>query len=184
MISEKSKRILEEIAKVFSMSDFTQEESFIQAIFSSKKVICIGAGRMGFALRGFAMRLKHLGKDAYMLGDTNVPSFGEGDLVVVGSGSGETKTILDLVEISKENGCKIVLITGNPESSMGALADIKITIKAPSKTKPVENFKSEQPMTSLNEQCLAIFLDSLVLDLMEKSGETHETMWRRHSNLE
>jgi D-arabinose 5-phosphate isomerase GutQ len=39
-------------------------------------------------------------------------------------------------------------------------------------------------MTTLNEQCLGIFFDAVVLLLMEKMNETHDTMWARHSNLE
>jgi D-arabinose 5-phosphate isomerase GutQ len=39
-------------------------------------------------------------------------------------------------------------------------------------------------MTTLNEQCLGIFFDALVLQLMKKMGETHVTMLERHSNLE
>jgi D-arabinose 5-phosphate isomerase GutQ len=67
---------------------------------------------------------------------------------------------------------------------MGKIADSIVQIKAPSKTKSIEGFASIQPMTTLNEQCLGIFFDALVLDLMEKMKETHDTMWARHSNLE
>jgi 6-phospho-3-hexuloisomerase len=183
-ILNNSSKILEEIWKVFSISDFSEEDLLARGIFFSNKIVCVGAGRMGYAMRGFAMRLKHLGRDVYMIGDTNVPSIGEGDLLIVGSGSGETQTIYDLVNIAKNNGARIAVITGNADSRIGKLSDIKIIIKAPSKTKAVEGLKSKQPMTSLNEQCLAIFFDSLVLGLMKESGETHETMWRRHSNLE
>ena len=41
-----------------------------------------------------------------------------------------------------------------------------------------------QPMTTLNEQSLSLFFDALVLKLMDKMNETHDTMWARHSNLE
>lgn len=83
------------------------------------------------------MRLGHLGMQSWFLGDSTVPGIGKGDLLVVSSGSGETKTILDLVEIAKKNGTGILLVTGNPESSMGKLADNVITLVAPSKTKAV-----------------------------------------------
>jgi hypothetical protein len=39
-------------------------------------------------------------------------------------------------------------------------------------------------MTTLNEQSLGLFFDTVVLLLMEKMGESHDTMWARHSNLE
>ena len=136
------------------------------------------------AIRGFAMRLGHLGLKAWMIGDATIPEIGKGDLLLVASGSGETQTIYDLVEIGKKVGTHIVLVTGNPESRMGKLADTIVQIKAPSKTKPIEGFSSIQPMTTLNEQSLGIFFDAVVLLLMDKMGETHDTMWARHSNLE
>ncbi len=164
-----------------------QEEQvigLIADIIRAKKIVVCGAGRVGMATRSFGMRLKHLGRDAFTLGDSVVPSIGSGDLFLVSSGSGETQTIYDLVEIAKKNGARVALVTGNPESRMGKLADTIVEIKAPSKTKPVEGFSSVQPMTTLNEQCLFIFYDALVLVLMDLLEETHETMWARHSNLE
>lgn len=181
---EYTDKILEEIKKVFSMSNFDQIEEFGNLIKNTNKIVCVGAGRVGYATRGFAMRLKHMGKDAYMVGDTNVPSIGENDLLIVSSGSGETQTIYDLVAIAHKNGSKIALITGNPDSRMGTLANTIIQIRAPSKTKQIEGFQSIQPMTTLNEQSLGIFFDAFVLKLMEDMNETHDTMWERHSNLE
>lgn len=184
MIQGHTKAILKEIDQVFSSIDDTQVEELILEILKAKKIIVCGAGRVGMAIRGFGMRLGHLGVQAFTLGDSTVPGIGTGDLLIVASGSGETQTIYDLVAIGKKNGARIGLITGNLESRMGKLADVAVQIKAPSKTKVVENFTSIQPMTTLNEQCLGIFFDALVLDLMEKMGETHDTMWARHSNLE
>lgn len=184
MIIDNKNIIISEINKVFEISDFSKVPEFIKEIKSANKIVLLGAGRVGYSTRGFAMRLKHLGFDAYMIGDTNVPSINKEDLLIVSSGSGETQTIYDLVNIAKNNKSRIVLITGNPDSRIGKISDIIINLKAPSKTKEVNNFKSLQPMTSLNEQALMIFFDSLVLDLMKELNETHETMWNRHSNLE
>ena len=59
-----------------------------------------------------------------------------------------------------------------------------LKILAPSKTKEVEGLKSIQPMTTLNEQSLGVLFDAIVLEIMEKTNETHDSMWNRHSNLE
>jgi 6-phospho-3-hexuloisomerase len=176
--------ILEEIKKVFT--DISEEKISLltQEIISAQKVFLTGAGRVGLATKGLAMRLGHLGLNTYMIGDMNVPAIKERDLLLISSGSGETQTIYDIVVIAKNNGSRIALVTGNLESRMAKLADTVVEIKAPSKVKEVEGFKSIQPMTTLNEQCLSIFFDALVLKLMEELGETHDTMWGRHSNLE
>lgn len=184
MITSYISQILTELSSVLSKVDNTEVENLIAEIMKAKNIVAVGAGRVGMATRGFAMRLGHLGMHAYMLGDATVPAVGYDDLVLVSSGSGETQTIYDLVQIAKKNGARIALVTGNPDSRMGKLADVIVKIEAPSKTKAVEGFTSVQPMTTLNEQCLGVFYDAVVLQLMEVMGETHDTMWARHSNLE
>lgn len=184
MTKDRISLILNEIQSVLSKIDEKQVDALVRQIVSSKRIIASGAGRVGMAARGFVMRLKHLGLDAYILGDANVPALGQEDLFLVCSGSGETQTIYELTRIAQKNQAHIALVTGNPESRMGKLANTIVHINAPSKTKEVEGFVSIQPMTTLNEQCLVIFFDALVLRLMQELGETHETMWARHSNLE
>jgi 6-phospho-3-hexuloisomerase len=176
--------ILQEIETVLSKVDNNQAERLIDEILEAQKIVVCGAGRVGMAIRGFGMRLGHLGLQAYALGDSTVPGIGEGDLLIVASGSGETQTIFDLVSIASKNKSKIAAITGSPESRIGQLADVIVKITAPSKTKAVDNFISVQPMTTLNEQCLGLFFDAVSLKLMDRMGETHDSMWARHSNLE
>ncbi len=181
---ERVENILTEIKTVLLKIDEKQASVLTEHILSAKKIVACGAGRVGMAVRGFVMRLKHMGIDAYILGDANVPSIKAEDLFLVCSGSGETQTIYELTLIAKRNQARIAAVTGNPESRIGKLADCVVEIKAPSKTKKIDNFISIQPMTTLNEQSLAIFFDAIVLKLMEELGETHDTMWERHSNLE
>jgi 6-phospho-3-hexuloisomerase len=183
-MKQKIDQILSEISQVLSKVNDAEVDAMISQIQKAEKIVVCGAGRVGMAIRGFGMRLGHLGLNAYTLGDSTVPGISEGDLLIVASGSGETQTIVDLVQIANKNGCSIVAVTGNPESSIGKLASVVVKIEAPSKTKEVIGFKSIQPMTTLNEQSLGIFFDALTLKLMENMGETHETMWARHSNLE
>jgi 6-phospho-3-hexuloisomerase len=184
MFKKNYKTILGEIDSVLHKTDENQIELLIDSIANASTIVAVGAGRVGMVTKAFVMRLGHFGFKAFFIGDTTVPSIGEGDLLLACSGSGETQTIYNLVEIAKKNKAKISLITGNRDSSMGKISDYIIELKAPSKTKKVDGFESVQPMTTLNEQCLHIFFDTLTLLMMEKLNENHDTMWRRHSNLE
>lgn len=184
MIQPRVKQILGEIEKVLGSVSPEHVEVLLDELLEAKTIVAVGAGRVGMMTRSFAMRLGHFGLRAFMWGDATVPGIGAGDLLLVSSGSGETQTIYDLVAIAKKNGARIALITGNPTSRMAQLADTVVQLSAPSKVKAVDGFTSIQPMTTLNEQCLLIFFDALVLLLMERLGETHETLWARHSNLE
>jgi 6-phospho-3-hexuloisomerase len=176
--------VMKEIDAVLSLVDHTSVERLIKALRKGRRVVTIGAGRVGLTTKGFAMRLGHLGFAAYALGDMTVPSLGvKGDLVLIASGSGETPSIVLLAETAKKSGATLALLTGNPDSRMGRIADIIVHIPAPTKSSKGA-LQSAQPMTTLNEQCLQIFFDALVLLLMEELGESAETMWARHSNLE
>lgn len=184
MFSNYTKEILNEISTVLETVKDKEIEVFADQILQSNKIVVCGAGRVGMAIRGFGMRLGHLGMQAFTLGDSTVPSIAEGDLLIVASGSGETQTIYDIAVLSKKNKAKLALVTGRPESRMGLVADIVVTMKAPSKVSSVDGFKSIQPMTTLNEQSLNILFDAVVLVLMKKMNQTHDDMWARHSNLE
>jgi 6-phospho-3-hexuloisomerase len=180
-IKNKIKLIFKEIESVLLENEIENCENFLRKIISSKKIVTCGAGRVGYAIRAFCMRLGHFGFNAYHIGDTTVPRISTEDLFIVASGSGETKTILDLTILAKESGASILSVTGNPKSSISKLADININIKAPNKIN--KNIISQQPMTTLNEQCLFIFFDALVLMLLDfldlqinKLGENHSLL--------
>src|SRR5690242_7825712 len=83
--------ILAEIQAVLAPVDEAQVESLVGALLGARRIVVYGAGRVGMACRGFAMRLGHLGLAAYTLGDSTVPAIGPGDLLLLCSGSGETQ---------------------------------------------------------------------------------------------
>jgi 6-phospho-3-hexuloisomerase len=184
MIHKKINTIINEIISVLDQLNESEIEKLIKEIRKAKKITVAGSGRVGYAAKAFSMRLSHLGFTAFSLGDSNVPQLREKDLLLVCSGSGETATIYEIVKRAKESDAHIGLITADPTSRMGKLANLCVTLPAPSKNSLTSFTKSVQPMTTLNEQSLWIFFDALVLVLMEKIGETHQSMWARHSNLE
>jgi 6-phospho-3-hexuloisomerase len=177
--------VLAEISQAISNTDLEGYEEFLDLIKKDNtKVVCIGAGRVGLAMRGFAMRLGHMGIESYFLGDTTVPRTGLGDLMLVGSGSGSTASILKMVEVAHEKGLKIGLVTATENSPMGEIAKSKVILKTQLKNSEDDPLTSIQPMTTLFEQTLGIFLDATVLDLMVKFNETSETMLKRHNVIE
>ncbi len=183
---QKYSTVLEEITNVLSAVNEEEVENFVSLFkndHSTSNIVVAGAGRMGYAAKGFAMRLGHMGYRAWMLGDSTVPHIGAGDLLVVASGSGNTQTVYDISKRAYENGANIALITNNPESRIGRLATAILRMRNNS-NKDSFSRDSHQPMSTLNEQSLALLLDSVVLMIMDETGETHESMWDRHSNLE
>ncbi len=186
-IKPKITAVLQEISKVLGEVDEYQVGLLIQQIRKAEIIIVCGVGRMGLASKAFAMRLGHMGLKAYALGDSTIPAVKKGDLIIICSGSGETQTMYDLTLLGKQSGAKIALISSyidHNKSRMAKIADTVVVINAPSKLRKINGFTSVQPMTTLNEQCLTIFFDSLVLVLMDKLKQTSDIMWKRHFNLE
>lgn len=184
-MSSSLEKVIAEISHAIKETNLDGYSEFLGILKNDgSKIVCTGAGRVGLAMRAFTMRLNHLGLDAHFLGETIVPHTGPGDLLIVGSGSGSTASILKLVEIAKSKGLRIALVTSTDSSPMRSLADATVALNTPSKSSESSRVFSIQPMTTLFEQTLSIFLDSVVLDLMEKFGETSESMWSRHNAIE
>lgn len=67
----------------------------------ANRIFIAGAGRSGFAARGFANRMMHLGFTVYFVGETTTPSIQAGDLLIVGSGSGKQQVLSLIVKKQK-----------------------------------------------------------------------------------
>ena len=94
--------VLQELTHTLSSIDEVQAENFVQLIDEADEVFCAGAGRSGFQVKGFAMRLMHMGVASYVVGETCTPNIKEGGVLVVCSGSGETKSLVN--HAAKANG--------------------------------------------------------------------------------
>jgi 6-phospho-3-hexuloisomerase len=181
-IRNKIDAIIKELQSVLLDYEIKHCDDLIAQIKSAKRIITCGAGRVGYSIKAFTMRLGHLGYNAFHLGDSTVPRLQEGDLFLVASGSGETKTIVVLTEIAKNSKAKVFAITGNEDSTIGKLSDFVVKISAP--TKNSNQLTSIQPMTTLNEQSLFIFFDALVLLIMDDLGLNKQDLSEKHSILE
>ncbi|WP_156290582.1 6-phospho-3-hexuloisomerase [Oceanobacillus salinisoli] len=175
--------ILKEIEKSLNTINHEEMEKFADEILRAGKVMVAGAGRSGLMAKAFAMRMMHMGLDAYVVGETVTPNLEENDLFIIGSGSGETKTLVVMAEKAKSIGAKIAVMTINPESTIAQLSDLSIKIEAQTKGND-DSKESVQPMGSLFEQSLLLVYDAIILKLMSKKGLTAKTMYGRHANLE
>lgn len=137
-------------------------------------------------MRSLGVRLMHLGKTVYVVGETTTPSITAGDLLIIGSGSGQTSSVLLMAERAKRQKANILLFTTDAASPLAEFADHQVIIPAPplNVSKQLNNLISVQPMGTLFEQSLLILCDSLVLALMQRIGVSHAEMRKRHANLE
>lgn len=164
-------------------------ESLTQAISlaeSAPRIFVAGTGRSGLCMKALAMRLMHLGKTAYVVGETITPSITASDLLVIGSASGRTASLLAIASQAGQRGVKILLFTAEADSPLDRLAHQRVVIPAPS-FRLVDGERghlSAQPLGTLFEQSLFILCDALILGLMLHSGVDSPQMATRHANLE
>ena len=178
-------QILDELGETAGHICNSSAEKLADAIMDAQTVFVAGAGRSGLAMKSFAMRLMHIGFDTYVVGETVTPSITDKDVLLIGSGSGSTSSLVTSAKKAEAIGAPLCLLTIDQNSPIGKLADVVLTIPAPSpKVNRDLGFCSVQPMGSLFEQSLLLTLDAIILLLMEKTGKTPESMFNRHANLE
>ena len=177
-------KVVTELKQTASLISDAQAERLVNQILESKKVFVAGAGRSGLMGKSFVMRMMHMGIDAYVVGETVTANFEKEDLLIIGTGSGETKTLIPIAEKAKNIGGTIAAVTINPESTIGQLANIVVKLPGAPKDQSDSEYHTIQPMGSLFEQTMLVFYDSLILRFMEKQGLDTTTMYGKHANLE
>ncbi len=73
-------------------------------------------------MRAFGMRLMHLGKTVHVVGETTTPGIAATDLLILGSGSGRTASLVVMAEQARRLGAKVLLFTTDAESPLARLA--------------------------------------------------------------
>ncbi|WP_254505613.1 6-phospho-3-hexuloisomerase [Bacillus altitudinis] len=182
--SDYVRAILSELSEHSPVIKDEQAEQLVKSILAARKVFVAGAGRSGLMGKSFAMRLTHIGLEAYVIGETNTPAFTSEDLLIVGSGSGRTETLLVLAKKARAIGGSVASFTLSAESPIADLSDEVILLSGAPKDQHEGNHHTIQPMGSLFEQTLLLMYDAVILRLMEmKELDTHK-MYGHHANLE
>jgi 6-phospho-3-hexuloisomerase len=176
--------VVQELSRTVDLISDEEAEKLVNKILESKKIFVAGAGRSGFMGKSFVMRMMHMGIDAYVVGETVTANLEKDDLLIIGSGSGETKTLVSIAEKAKSLGGTVAAVTISPDSTIGKLADIIIKLPGSPKDQSESEYQTIQPMGSLFEQTMLLFYDALILRFMEKKGLDSTKMYGKHANLE
>ncbi|MCL1793548.1 MAG: SIS domain-containing protein [Oscillospiraceae bacterium] len=178
------KIILGEIAQALDNTDETETNCLAYSIMDAKTVFLFGVGRSFLSLQAFCKRLNHLGVNAYCVGDLNEPAITENDLLIIGSGSGETVCPVQIARTAKKYDAKVAHIGSNPQSSLKQYADIFVRIPVKTKLNLPDELNSAQIMSSLFEQSLYILCDSICMMIANEKNLDLKSLWKFHANLE
>lgn len=133
------------------------------------RVIVTGMGKSGLIGRKIAATLASTGTPAHFLhpaegvhGDLGMVA--RGDVVLALSNSGETDEVLAILPPLKRLGVAIVLLTGNPTSSLARQCEVVLDVSVPEEACPMN-----LAPTSSTTAALAVG-DALALALLELRG--------------
>jgi 6-phospho-3-hexuloisomerase len=185
-------------SKIRSIADTLVDDEisrFLEEMLRANRIYVMGAGRSGLVAKAFAMRLMHLGISAFVVGETITPAMKPGDLMIVFSGSGKTKTVADIAETAKEIGGRICLITSNADSRIGKISDVIVIIEH--QRDDVEDdavefeirqmtgeHKSFAPLGTIFETAAMVFADAIISRLMEIKEIDERELRTHHTNIE
>lgn len=157
-------------------------ELIYEAVHKNKgKVVASGMGKAGQIALNIATTFSATGTPAVFLhpsdaqhGDLGVIQ--PNDILLLISNSGKTLEIIELCELARRLGynTKLIVITGNPESELGHLADVTISTGHPQEVCPL----GLTPTTSTT--VMTVIGDALVVILMKKIDFSAAEYAKRH----
>lgn len=173
-----------EIGKVFDRIDDANVEAAINLIEEAERLVVHGVGREGLQMKGFAMRLFHLGLNVSVVGDMTTPPLGRNGLLIVSAGPGYFATIAGLMGAARQAGARTLLITAQPQGKCAELADLVLYLPAQTMADDHAGRISTLPMGSLFEGAQFILFETMILRLRDRLGISPERMRANHTNLE
>lgn len=150
--------------------------AFVRELLQAEQIVVAGRGRSGMISAAFARRLGQMGLTAWGLDDSTVPRLGPGDALVACTGTGETPTVLSLMNTARTGGARVLAVTRAPVMR-GLTADVVVELVVP----PGGDI---YPLGTLFEASLLAYLDQVAVDLIEALGATESELGARHTNLE
>jgi 6-phospho-3-hexuloisomerase len=176
---------LAELGEVLARVDDAEIDAACETLARANRIGVYGCGREALQIKGFAMRLFHLGMPVSVVGDMTMPPLGTGDVFLASAGPGELSTVTVLMNVAKNAGAHNVLVTAEPMSSAGLLADTMLIIPARTMASDEGDAKtSVLPMGSVYEGALFILFEVMVLRLKTRLNVSPEAMRARHTNME
>ncbi len=145
------------------------------------KVVTSGMGKAGQIASNMATTLSSTGTPAVFLHPSDAQHGDLGviqpdDILLLISNSGKTREIIELVGLSKSlySNLPLILVTGNPESTLPAMSDVTLFTGHPKEVCPL----GLTPTTSTT--VMTVIGDVLVVLLMEKIGFSAADYAKRH----
>lgn len=177
-------RALANLQSVFDKLDETQVDNAVRVIANARRIALYGVGREGLQIKGFAMRLYHLGLNASVVGDMTTPPLGAGDLLIVSAGPGWFSTVEALMRTASLAGAETLCVTAQPDGRCPKAATHVLPVPAQTMADDQGPAISILPMGSLYEGAQYVLFEVMILKLRDLLGISPEAMRANHTNME
>ncbi len=181
--AETAQCILMENKYVIEHLDSGEVDRLILELQKSRRVFFFAVGRVFLSLQCFGKRLGHLGIDCQLVGSMNEKPIGPEDLMLIASGSGESKLPVQIAQIAKSKDARLGLITAARASTIKSISDFAVHLPCPTKNDSANGIESIQPMTALFDQSLHLFGDIVTQMIYDRRPDKVD-LWKYHANLE
>lgn len=172
-----SKYLLEHLKRILAVDRSKEIRAAVDVLTSAKKLFVYGVGRSGLAARAFAMRMVQLGIDCYFIGETITPVVSDGDAVVIVSNTGSTMSAIQVANIARRVGAKVIAVTSHRASKLSNASNIVLLIQGDDDAAQ----SRLAPLGTLFEDASVLLLDGVVAEIMERLGQTEADMRGRHA---
>ncbi|HEY7587595.1 MAG TPA: SIS domain-containing protein [Thermoplasmata archaeon] len=169
--------ILESLKRILAEDRSRAIEETVDVLTEAKKLFVYGVGRSGLAARALAMRMVQLGVECFFIGETITPVVGEGDAVLIVSNTGATASAIQVANIARRVGARVISVTGVKTSKLAHASNIVLLIQ----TNGEPQRSRLAPLGTLFEDACLLLLDGVVAEVMARLGQTEADMRGRHA---
>lgn len=178
------KETLEQVKRVYQieaecireMEDYFEEAAFDRAVTllkNAERIAASGCGHSGIICRHFAHLMCCIERPARFLSPAEAVHGGigflkENDVCVLASRGGKTGELLPIMEICRQKGVKIIVVTENTESPLAKGADVVLRQHVNCET---DRYNSQGTTSSV---ALCVIFHLLQTALIEETGYTND----------
>ena len=185
-MAERHSLVAAEIAQLLPALPWDDLDELVEILCDAGRVYLYAVGRTAGVVRMFAIRAVQIGLDVRLVGDATTTAITADDVLLVASGSGETETVLTIVDQAVAMRVPVWALTAEPDAPLASRAGRVILLPGVAKSAASHGQarSSLQPPGSLFEQMLLVFLEEAVLRLMQHRGVEADYLMTTHANLE
>jgi len=191
-IRKVTKTAMNEVSNALALVSSGDVRFLTSELIRRQKLCCYGVGRERCILQSLVIRLKQLGLDAHLIGETFSPVVGPRDLLLASAGPSFFNTVNAVCLAGIRAKAHVIVLTSHRTAPI-PFADSVIRIPAPhapsSAFSVVESNDSQYmnrflPLGSAYESTLWMLFESICLLIQHELGVSENDMLIRSGNLE